>query len=232
VGDMRWVSVLTLVSVAALGADRVATVRAKRMDDVRALVEKAGLKYPVAEVYVRVLKAEREVELWAAGKPGGQMVLIKTYAICAASGDLGPKRKEGDLQVPEGLYEFSDFNAWSDYHLSLKVSYPNSSDRVRSDARRPGGLIYMHGKCVSIGCVAIEDAQIEEVYLISFDALKKPSRVDLFPARLSKEWLAGAPETHREFWSELLPAFESFETRHRPARFSVEKETGRYVVRP
>jgi murein L,D-transpeptidase YafK len=231
---LRLLLVVVLLSSTAFSADRVTKVRAARLADLKALVEKAGLPYPVAEVYVRVLKAEREVELWASGKRGDPMVLIKTYAICAASGEPGPKRQEGDLQVPEGLYEVSEFNPTSSYHLALKVSYPNASDRVRTtDAAHPGGLIYMHGKCASIGCIAIEDAQIEEVYLTSLDATGKPVRIDLFPARLTKEWLAApSGEAHREFWGELLPAFEQFEAKHRPVAFTVDKKTGRYVIKP
>jgi murein L,D-transpeptidase YafK len=182
-------------------------------------------------VYVRVFKEERQVELWASASPKAPMVLVKTWAVCAASGEVGPKRREGDLQVPEGLYEIAEFNPTSNYHLALKVSYPNASDRVRSDQQAPGGLIYMHGKCASIGCIAIEDEQIEEVYLIALEARKKPSRVDLFPRRLSLEWLATQRASpYAAFWAELWPAYEQFEATRRPAVFSVDRKTGAYVV--
>jgi murein L,D-transpeptidase YafK len=217
-----------LASTVCLAADRVDRVRAARQADVQALVKQAGLTYPVAEVYLRVFKAEREVELWASGKVGQPMVLIKRYEVCAASGGPGPKRVEGDLQVPEGLYEISQFNPASSYHLSLKVSYPNKSDRRRSDRAHPGGLIYLHGRCASIGCIAIEDAPIEEVYLISADARRQPVRIDLFPARLTRAWLEAAPAEHRDFWAELLPAFEGFEAARRPVPVTVDPQTGAY----
>lgn len=227
---MRALLVLTfLLSPAAL-ADKVKDVRTRRAADVKALVEKAGLAYPVDEVYLRAFKKERQLELWAAprGKP---MVLVKTYAFCAASGELGPKRRQGDLQVPEGLYEVPSFNPFSDYHLSMKVSYPNQSDKVRSDAKNPGGLIYLHGSCASIGCIAIEDEPIEEVYLITFDAKTRPIRFDIFPARLTDEgFKALAGEPHTDFWRELQPAFAAFEQSHRPPPFRVTK-TGAYVLK-
>lgn len=229
--QMRLLLLLTLLAAPALAKDKVKEVRARRTADVKALVEKAGLKYPVDEVYLRGLKKERVLELWA-GNPGKPLVLVKSYPFCAASGDLGPKRKEGDWQVPEGLYEVPSFNPYSDYHLSMKVSYPNASDRLRSDAKRPGGLIYLHGNCASIGCIAIEDEPIEEVYLIVIDARRQPSRFDIFPTRLDSEGLASLKDgSHFEFWKELAPAYMAFEQSRRPAAFTVSKKTGAYVLK-
>lgn len=225
---MRLLVLLALAATPALAADKVKEVRARRAADVKALLEKAGLTSPVDEVYLRAFKRERQLELWA-GKKGKPLVLVKTYPFCAASGDLGPKRKEGDLQVPEGLYEVPSFNPYSAYHLSMKVSYPNASDLVRSDPKRPGGLIYLHGSCASIGCIAIEDEPIEEVYLISLDARRRPIRFDIFPARLTEENLATLGDAHVDFWKELAPAFRAFEQTRRPPAFSVRK-TGAYVL--
>ncbi|MFZ5443658.1 MAG: L,D-transpeptidase family protein [Myxococcota bacterium] len=227
---MRLLLLVCALSTAAL-ADKVKDVRARRAADVKALVEKAGLSYPVDEVYLRAFKKERQLELWASqrGKP---MVLVKAWPFCAASGELGPKRREGDLQVPEGLYEVPSFNPFSDYHLSMKVSYPNQSDRLRSDAKRPGGLIYLHGSCASIGCIAIEDEPIEEVYLIAFDAKVRPIRFDIFPAQLTDENLAAlGPSVYADFWKhELQPAWAAFERSRRPPSFRVSK-TGAYVLK-
>ena len=229
---MRFFVLLTLVvATTALAKDKVTEVRARRTADVKALLEKVGLKYPVDEVYLRAFKKERVLELWA-GKSGQPLVLVKSYPVCAASGDLGPKRKEGDWQVPEGLYEVPSFNPFSDYHLSMKVSYPNASDRLRSDAKRPGGLIYLHGSCASIGCIAIEDGPIEEVYLIVIDAKRQPVRFDIFPTHLDREGLESLKDSaNTEFWKELAPAYLAFEQNHRPAAFTVSKKTGAYVLK-
>jgi murein L,D-transpeptidase YafK len=229
---MRLFLLFALVASSAFAKDKVKEVRERRTKDVKAMLEAVGLTYPVDEVYLRGFKKERVLELWAS-KPGKPMVLVKTYSFCAASGDLGPKRKEGDLQVPEGLYEVPSFNPYSDYHLSMKVSYPNASDAIRSDAKRPGGLIYLHGSCASIGCIAIEDEPIEEVYLIVFDAKRRPIRFDIFPTKLDSEGLASVSKDspYADFWKELAPAYLSFEQTHRPAAFTVSKKTGAYVLK-
>jgi murein L,D-transpeptidase YafK len=203
-----------------LSADRVATARTERSDDVKHLWQTAGLKAPPAEIYLRAFKKERELEVWG-GPRGKPLVLIKSYPFCAASGELGPKRREGDMQVPEGFYEVSQFNPTSDFHLSLKVSYPNASDKVLSDQEHPGGLIYLHGGCASIGCIAITDPAIEEVYLLALDAAVKPIHFDIFPSRSSDE---------TDFSKQLAPGLWAFESSHRPPRVKVDANTGAYTV--
>ncbi len=217
-----------LLSLSLLSRDRVADARSRRGDEITKLLTAAGLTTKPTEVYLRVLKTERQVELWG-GPRGKPLSLIKTYSICAASGAPGPKRIEGDEQVPEGFYEVPEFNAVSSYHLAMKVSYPNASDRIRSDPKTPGGLIYMHGNCVSIGCIAIEDAQIEEVYLVSLDAQVR--RIDIFPMRLPEGALDNASDVNLSFWLELQPAYTQFDKTHRPAAYKIEPKTGKYVVK-
>jgi murein L,D-transpeptidase YafK len=227
---MRSFLAMALLPLTVLANPRLDGVRAARSADVDKLLATAGLPATVDTVSLRAFKEEKVVELWA-GPAKGPLTLVKTYAICAASGELGPKRQEGDLQVPEGLYEIVEFNPASNFHLSMKVSYPNASDRLRSDPRRPGGLIYLHGNCASIGCIAIEDAPIEEVFLIAQRARARPLRIDIFPARLTTEWLEAHKDSpHAAFWAELAPAFASFEVTHRPASFSVDR-TGAYKVK-
>ncbi len=219
-----------LLALPAAAADRVASARARRLPELEALVARAGLGWPVDEAYLRVFKEEREVELWAA-RAGEPMVRLLTVPICAASGELGPKRREGDLQVPEGLYEVTQYHPTSAYHLALKLSYPNASDRVRSDARAPGGLIYLHGSCASIGCIAIEDGPVELVYLLALEARRKPVPIDVFPFRLTAARVAaGGP--HRGLWAELLPVYEAFQARHRRPRVVVDARTGAYRLAP
>ncbi len=211
-------AILLLVSTVSAAQPRVDDARQRRTADVRALVEKAGLTYPAAQLYLRAFKAEKELEVWAGAGRGAPLKLLKTYPFCAASGELGPKRKEGDLQVPEGLYVVSQFNPTSNFHLSMKVSYPNASDLVRSDAKRPGGLIYLHGGCASIGCIAIGDEAIEEVYLLGLSA-QKAFPFDIFPMRLTDDALAAQQESpHVALWRELKPFFDAFEKTRRPLR--------------
>ncbi|MBL8910675.1 MAG: L,D-transpeptidase family protein [Archangium sp.] len=212
-------------------AKKVREVRTRRTKDVKAILEKVGLTYPVDEAYLRAFKKDRVLELWA-GPRGKELTFVKSWPFCAASGELGPKRKEGDLQVPEGLYEVPEFNPYSDYHLSMKVSYPNASDRLRSDAKRPGGLIYLHGSCASIGCIAIEDEPIEEVYLMVIDAKRRPIRFDIFPTKLTDDAMKSMEgQPNEAFWKELKPFFDGFESGKRPVPFKVHGKSGAYSIR-
>lgn len=129
---------------------------------------RAGAAYPPDAMTIVVLKKERRVEVYAGKGAAGK--LIKTYPILAASGELGPKLKEGDYQVPEGIYRIESLNPNSLYHLALRVNYPNEFDReqARADGRtRLGGDIMIHGNRVSIGCVAIGDKAAEELFVLA-----------------------------------------------------------------
>jgi hypothetical protein len=130
----------------------------------------AGVPYPPRAVTLLALKEERRLELWA-GRANA-MRLVRSYAILAASGGPGPKLRQGDLQVPEGAYRIPWLNPNSLYHLSMKVDYPNALDRrqARRDGRTdPGGDIFIHGRDVSIGCIALGDPAIEELFVLAAD---------------------------------------------------------------
>jgi murein L,D-transpeptidase YafK len=151
-----------------------------------------GLAYPPRRLTLVGLKAERLLEVW--GEDGAAWRQLRTYRILAASGGPGPKRREGDLQVPEGLYRLTNFNPNSSYHLSVRVDYPNTDDRAaaRLENRRDlGGDIYIHGRTVSIGCLAIGDEAIEELYVLLADVGLAHSRALLAP---SAEPKAGAEQ--------------------------------------
>ncbi len=220
-------------------APRTLDARGRRGLELRRLFSGAGLPSPPPRLYLRIFKKEAEVELWG-GRVGQPMVLVKTFAVCSNSGVLGPKRKRGDLQVPEGFYFIDRYNAWSTFHLSLGLNYPNRSDRIRGRAlgvRDLGGDIFVHGACVTIGCVPIEDAQIELLFLATLDthlAGHKHLPVHIFPGRLDAAGLAGLDadtddEALRAFWRELQPGYAAFEKTRRPPRIRVD-ETGAYHV--
>ena len=139
-----------------------------RMEDsVKKQFEEKNLVWPPQSLYVRAFKYDRLLEVWVKGNSEDSFRLFKTYKVCMQSGTIGPKRSEGDFQVPEGFYYINEFNAASKYHLALGLNYPNASDKILSDAGKPGGSIYIHGSCVSTGCIAIQDAPIEELYIIA-----------------------------------------------------------------
>jgi murein L,D-transpeptidase YafK len=225
---VRIVLLAAVVSLAARGEpERVAAARAHVEAPLRALFAKAYAAWPPKKLLVRAFKREKVLELWAEPKAGAAYVRIKEWPVCAGSGELGPKRHEGDGQVPEGFYRISGFNPWSSYHLSMRVDYPNASDRALG--RRPlGGDIFIHGKCVTIGCIPLGDEAIEELYV----AAQAAPRVDvqIFPARMTAyDELAKLFPQHAAFWKPLREAYDIFERTHRPARVRVAKD-GAYQI--
>lgn len=202
---------------------------------VRELADAKGLPNPVPRIYIRAFKHEKELEIWGA-TADGPFQLVNTFPIARQSGRPGPKRREGDLQVPEGCYVVAVFNPQSKFHLSLGLNYPNASDKVRSDQARPGYDIYIHGGSASVGCLAMTDPVIEQIYLMAEQARsagQKEIRVDIFPARPGPAWeeLKRRHPQHVMFWREIEPAYTLFEQNKRPAEFTVDPD-GRYVFGP
>jgi murein L,D-transpeptidase YafK len=149
-----------------------------------------GLDWPAKYVYIRSFKYDGQLEVWVKNDRKDPFQLFKTYKVCALAGTLGPKRIEGDYQVPEGFYYINEFNPRSTYHLSLGINYPNASDRLLSDMTKPGGDIYIHGSCVTVGCIPVRDEQIEELYIISAHAKNNGQDfipVHIFPIRYSNK---------------------------------------------
>jgi murein L,D-transpeptidase YafK len=140
------------------------------------------LVWPARYVYIRSFKYDSEMEVWVKNKSGEKYRLFKTYKICALAGSLGPKRMAGDYQVPEGFYYINEFNPRSLYHLSLGLNYPNASDKMLCDLSQPGGDIYIHGSCVTTGCIPITDGQIEELYVLAAHA--KDMGLDYIPVHI------------------------------------------------
>ncbi|MCY1083296.1 L,D-transpeptidase family protein [Archangium lansingense] len=237
---MKWLLLLGLWAALPVQAkDRVAEARRAKASVVAKTFAEAGVSWPPSEMYVRAFKQERVLEVWA-GEKGQRLRKVKTFPFCAASGDMGPKRREGDEQVPEGFYTLDQFNPYSQFHLSMRVSYPNDSDR-RLGQRPLGGAIYVHGNCMSIGCIAIEDGPIEELYLMVLEARAKMKRdvpIHIFPRRLDEKGLAALEKHPRatpqlvSFWKSLEPGWRHFEETRRPPRVSVDAKTGAYSVKP
>lgn len=184
------------------------------------------------EVFIRIFKHEEELELWVKNKADQKYTLFKKIPVCAQSGDLGPKRREGDGQVPEGIYDIPFFNPGSNYYLALKVGYPNKSDRIL--AKGPtGGDIMIHGNCVTIGCIPLQDDPVKDVYLLCVEAKNKNNsiRVEIFPCRFTdknSKLLSAYSEEKIKFWNTLKPAYTYFEDQNIPAKFSIDK-AGNYL---
>ncbi len=177
------------------------------------------------DIYFRAFKEEGELELWSRKQGTSSFQLMKSYDICAKSGSIGPKSEEGDRQVPEGFYLISRFNPMSKYHLSLGINYPNPSDLKRSGAARPGGDIFVHGNCVTIGCLPMTDEHIEEIYLLCIEAKDRGADeipITIFPKRLDPKNYSELMSDERyspqvkELWSSLKSAYDYFYTEERP----------------
>ena len=218
---------------------RVLAARIEKRFEIKKLYRERGIEYPASEMFVRIFKRERELELWVRPENAEQFSLLKTYPICALAGVLGPKRTEGDGQTPEGFYFIDDFNPTSDFHLSLHLDYPNRADRALWKSPNPGGQIYIHGGCNSIGCLAVTDDAIKEIYWMAVEARSVGQRripVHIFPARLTDNALAqlvqfyeNEPELTR-FWSNLKTGFDYFEEKRTIPSFSVDTG-GRYALK-
>ena len=215
---------------------RVRTARQEKDAAVRSIVEKKGLAYPPKAILLRAFKKEGVLELWGAESNSGPYVLLKSYGICATSGVLGPKRRFGDAQVPEGFYDLDWFNPQSNFFLSMHVNYPNAADRILGSRTNPGGDIFLHGNCASIGCIPITDDGIKEVYwlavLVREDGAKHLP-IQIFPARMTEPGFRELAKTHLgqaelvAFWENLKEGYDSFEKDHRLRSVRVTKD-GRY----
>ncbi|MGH8051919.1 MAG: L,D-transpeptidase family protein [Arenimonas sp.] len=202
--------VMLLVFANTAFADSRAEQAEKRVKPllVAALAEKK-LNYG-NPVFIRIFKAEKVLEVWIRKKD--QYVLFHTYPICTYSGRLGPKTREGDNQAPEGFYRvgLNQLNPQSNYHLAFNLGYPNAYDRANS---RTGDFLMVHGNCVSIGCYAMGDAAIEEIYTLMDAALhagQKNIDVHAFPFRFDSSKISWQNSEWQAFWSDLKTGFDAF----------------------
>ena len=174
-------------------------------------------------VFIRIFKQSAELEIWI--KVDEQYELLYTYEICRQSGYLGPKLKEGDKQGPEGFYYVTKrrLNPNSKFHLAFNIGYPNAYDRAH---KRTGSALMIHGDCVSVGCFAMTDEKIEEIYELVEKGLEngqKIVRVHIFPFRMSRKKM----EYYRihkwyPFWSNLKEGYDYFEKKKIPPNVKVK----------
>lgn len=211
----------------------------KAEDSLKKQFEDKKLQWPPEELYLRSFKYDRQLEVWVREEGKSSFKLFKTYKVCMQSGTMGPKRMEGDYQVPEGFYYINEFNPNSNYHLALGLNYPNASDKLLSDSLRPGNSIYIHGSCVSTGCIAITDFPIEELYVMASQVKELGQDfipVHVFPVRYnvkkSLEYLAEATKENAQlqtFAVSLRGAFDYFEAKKQLPVILVNRK-GQYII--
>jgi len=173
---------ITFVDLQRASSPKITDVLARREDSLKKQFEEKGLKWPAKFIYIRSFKYDSQLEVWVKQTSQEKFKLFKTYRVCALAGTLGPKRMQGDYQVPEGIYYINEFNPKSQYHLSLGLNYPNVSDKILSDSLMPGGEIYIHGSCVTTGCIPVTDKQIEDIYVLAMHA--KDEGQDFIPVHI------------------------------------------------
>jgi len=211
----------------------------RKEDTLQKQFEEKKLKWPANYIYIRSFKYDSKMEVWVKDEIKEPFKLFKTYKICALAGTLGPKRLEGDYQVPEGFYYINEFNPRSQYYLSLGINYPNVSDKLLSDSLRPGAAIYIHGSCVTVGCIPIMDEQIDELYILAAHAKNQGQDyipVHIFPIRFNVarsvkylENLTKDDPSLKKFAARLEEAFDYFE-RYKQLPVVLTNEKGDYIV--
>ncbi|RZK56753.1 MAG: hypothetical protein EOO87_04645 [Pedobacter sp.] len=220
---------------AQLKFERVRTAYAEKGEKLQKDLQKVGFTSNF-QLFIVAYKAERKLEVWLKGNGQNQYKLFKAYDFCESSGTLGPKVIEGDLQTPEGFYKINVFNPMSSFYLSLGVDYPNKVDAVRTGPnRKTGGEIYVHGNCVTVGCIPLTDDKIKEVYVLGVEAKNNGQNdipIYIFPFKMTdgnmKKYSAQFP-TQVDFWQNLQHGyayFEKFKTLP-----SVSQVKGKYLVK-
>lgn len=176
----------------------------------------AGVSYPPREIALLAFKSERKIELWAKNSHENPWIRIHNYPLTGFSGRLGPKLKVNDKQIPEGIYKLVNFNPFSSMHLSMMINYPNNFDRAKGyqDGRRDlGNNIFIHGKNLSVGCLAIGDLAIDQLFILARRVGLNNIQVIIAPNDLRNEkpstsnfaqprWL---PELYQQITESLKP---------------------------
>lgn len=203
-------------------------------------LEKVNLNLDNINILIAAYKDEKELDIYVKKKGNTKYKKLMSYDICSSSGKLGPKYKFGDNQVPEGFYYIDRFNPASSYYLSLGLSYPNQADKLRSKAKNLGGDIFIHGECVTIGCMPMTNDKIKEIYIYAIEARKNGQLkipVYIFPFKFTEENISKfkklykSDQTLLNFWSNLKTGYDQFHSNLEEIKVSVNKTNGEYIFK-
>lgn len=176
-------------------------------------------------IYLQAFKTEKRIELWAKNTSDSVFTLIREFPICDLSGDVGPKRRYKDLQVPEGFYHISNLNPYSKYYLSMQINYPNASDSIRGVKGHLGNYIFIHGECISSGCLAITNDKIKELfvyYIEAYNSGQEKIGITMFPSRLSDSNYTALKSRYSKdkdkisLWADLKKSYDLFQQTKTP----------------
>ena len=202
-----------------LNFTRVREVYSNKEKFVIKTLSEHSISHDSLRIYLLAFKTEKKIELWAKNKSDSVFSLIKDFPICDFSGTIGPKRRYRDLQVPEGFYHISKLNPYSKYYLSMEINYPNASDSIRGVRGHLGNQIYIHGSCISSGCLAITDDKIKELFVYCVEAFNSGQEeigFTIFPARLTDAKYADLTDDYRKnkdvvsLWGDLKKYYDLY----------------------
>lgn len=215
--------------------ERVSIAREKHEKNLAQALKASGISLNQLEILFVAFKEEQRLDVYLKSRGAAQFALWKSFPVCASSGELGPKSRQGDLQVPEGCYFIDRFNPASQFHLSLGLNYPNSADKKRSKASDLGGDIFIHGKCVTIGCLPMTDAIMEQLYVLAVHAKNNGQSkipVYIFPFEFSAKRLDRERKNlHYHFWKSLEPLYQKFRESRAPLSWESDAK-GNYLLKP
>ncbi len=199
--------------------ERVRTAYKEKGRFLEEQLKNSNIRIDDLQILINVYKEEQELEVYAKNASDKSYKKLSTYKICESSGVLGPKRRKGDYQVPEGFYYIDRFNPTSSFYLSLGINYPNKSDRIKSRAKDLGGDIFIHGECVTIGCMPMTNEKIKEIYLYAIQARQNGQKqipVNIFPFRMTDENFKKYESKYKgdkpliDFWTNLKFGYDKF----------------------
>lgn len=215
---------------------RVKTAYNEKLAFVNEAIAKKGIKISELNILIVAYKAEQELIIYAKKAGATKYQVLISYDICASSGVLGPKRKQGDGQVPEGFYKIDRYNPSSQFYLSLGLNYPNQSDRIISKASDLGGDVFIHGECVTIGCMPMTNDKIKEIYLLALQAHATGQTIPVyvFPFKMdqlnmdnyTKKYIDNKPLVN--FWRNLKEGYDRFQKDKTDLKPTVDK-SGKYL---
>lgn len=197
-----------------------------------------GLSPDLVKVYLRAFKKEEILEVWV-GEDSSPYQKYDSYPFCTSSGTLGPKRKEGDKQIPEGCYVINRFNPKSKFYLSLGINYPNKADLFFANTDYPGSDIFIHGGCSSVGCISITDNKIKEVYTLATQSKKSGQesiRVDIYPYQFNNtadtinNEIEQLWNINEDLWNDLKSIYVDFENTRIISEILISNK-GRYAIK-
>lgn len=216
--------------------ERVRTAKLEKKNFLEKILNENRIAIDQLNLLITVYKDDDLLEIYAKTKKNSTYKKILSYKVCARSGHLGPKRKQGDGQVPEGFYFIDRFNPVSNYYLSLGLNYPNLADKRKSKKNQLGGDIFIHGSCATIGCLPMTDNLIKEIYLLAVHAKNNGQQkipVYLFPFKMSNENMHIYKAKYKEnkelllFWDNLKIGYDKFLNDSKELPIAI-KENGDY----